>query len=64
MPDDSDLVENVEVRVVKWIDNRVVMFTFAPAEPKSECKRYDKKKSQSIVLLLCRLTVSLCEVLI
>ncbi|XP_028657085.1 piggyBac transposable element-derived protein 3-like [Erpetoichthys calabaricus] len=46
------LVEDTEVRVVKWADDRVVnlMSTFASAEPKANCKRYDKKTKQTITI--------------
>lgn len=46
------LVEDTEVRVVKWADNRVVnlMSTFASAELKDNCKRFDKKTKQTITI--------------
>lgn len=43
----SGLVDNVEVRAVKWMDNKAVtlLSTFASAE----CKRYDKKAKPVIM---------------
>ncbi|KAK3868826.1 hypothetical protein Pcinc_025863 [Petrolisthes cinctipes] len=48
----SALVDDVEVRAVKWMDNRSVklLSTFASVEPKSECKRYDKKKKSTVMI--------------
>ncbi|KAK3862225.1 hypothetical protein Pcinc_031890 [Petrolisthes cinctipes] len=48
----SALVDDVEVRAVKWMDNRSVnlLSTFASVEPKGECKRYDKKKKSTVMI--------------
>lgn len=48
----SALVDDVEVRAVKWLDNRSVslLSTFASVEPMNECKRYDKKNKCTVMI--------------
>nr|XP_040582792.1 piggyBac transposable element-derived protein 3-like [Lepeophtheirus salmonis] len=50
----STLVDGVEVRAVKWLDNKCVnlLSTFSSALPLEECKRFDKKKKE-ITMIPC-----------
>ena len=42
------VVDGVQLRAIKWMDNRSValLSTFASAKPLGECKRYDKKEKK------------------
>ncbi|CAB4056530.1 unnamed protein product [Lepeophtheirus salmonis] len=50
----STLVDCVEVRAVKWLDNKCVnlLSTFSSALPLEECKRFDKKKKEITMIVL------------
>ncbi|KAK3868825.1 hypothetical protein Pcinc_025863 [Petrolisthes cinctipes] len=64
----SALVDDVEVRAVKWMDNRSVklLSTFASVEPKSECKRDCKDLGipSRKIMMLQEFKLSLAEALL
>ena len=50
--------DNVELRAIKWFDNRVVAIptTFEAVAPSSQVKRWDRKKKEEL-LINCPLAV-------
>lgn len=46
----TSVIDNTEVRVVKWADNKCVslLSTFSSAGPIRECNRFDRKKKEQV----------------